>query len=111
MHIVTVLFTIHAAHWQAFKEAMHANAATSLATESGCRQFDVCEGLPGTYTIFLDEVYDAQADFKAHLNADHFCPLMRFRLHGSSISKSKSFPARAPYKMGTNNGENELSKE
>ena len=72
MHIVTVLFTIHAAHWQAFKEAMHANAATSLATESGCRQFDVCEGLPGTYTIFLYEVYDAEADFKVHLNADHF---------------------------------------
>lgn len=72
MFIVTVLFTIHAAHWDAFTKAMHHNAQTSLAIESGCRQFDVCLGEPGQYTIFLYEVYESQADFSAHLAAPHF---------------------------------------
>jgi quinol monooxygenase YgiN len=72
MYIVTVLFKIHAAHWDAFIAAMHHNAQTSLATEAGCRQFDVCEGEPGQCTVFLYEVYDTQADFAAHLAASHF---------------------------------------
>jgi (4S)-4-hydroxy-5-phosphonooxypentane-2,3-dione isomerase len=72
MYIVTVLFKIHAAHWDAFIAAMHHNAQTSLAIEPGCRQFDVCEGEPGQYTVFLYEVYDTQADFTAHLVAPHF---------------------------------------
>jgi quinol monooxygenase YgiN len=72
MYIVTVLFKIHAAHWDAFTKAMHHNAQTSLAVEPGCRQFDVCEGEPGLHTVFLYEVYDTQADFTAHLSAPHF---------------------------------------
>jgi autoinducer 2-degrading protein len=72
MFIVTVLFKIHAAHWDAFMTAMHHNAQTSLAIEPGCRQFDVCEGEPGQCTVFLYEVYDTQADFTAHLDAAHF---------------------------------------
>ena len=72
MYVVTVLFTIHAAHWDAFLEAMHHNAQTSLAIEPGCRQFDVCEAEPGQCTVFLYEVYDTQADFAAHLAAPHF---------------------------------------
>ena len=72
MFVVTVLFKIHAAHWDAFKMAMHHNAQTSLAIEPGCRQFDVCVGDPGQCTVFLYEVYDAQADFTAHLAAPHF---------------------------------------
>jgi autoinducer 2-degrading protein len=72
MYVVTVLFTIHSAHWDAFTKAMYHNAQTSLAIEPGCRQFDVCIGEPGQYTIFLYEVYDRQADFTAHLAAPHF---------------------------------------
>jgi autoinducer 2-degrading protein len=72
MHIVTVLFTIHAPHWDEFLKAMLLNAQTSLALEAGCRQFDVCVGEPGQNTIFLYEVYDTQADFTAHLAAEHF---------------------------------------
>lgn len=72
MYVVTVLFTIHPAHWGAFTKAMHHNAQTSLAIEPGCRQFDVCVGEPGQYTIFLYEVYDSQADFNSHLSAPHF---------------------------------------
>lgn len=72
MFVVTVLFKIHAAHWEAFTAAMHHNAQTSLAKEPGCRQFDVCEGESGQCTVFLYEVYDTQADFTAHLGAPHF---------------------------------------
>ncbi len=72
MYIVTVLFTIHAAHWDAFSEAMQHNAQTSLAIEPGCRQFDVCVGEPGQCNVFLYEVYDSQTDFAAHLAAPHF---------------------------------------
>ncbi len=72
MYIVTVLFTIHAAHWDAFMQAMHHNAQTALDLEPGCRQFDVCLGEPGQYRVFLYEVYDSQADFAAHLAAPHF---------------------------------------
>jgi quinol monooxygenase YgiN len=72
MFVVTVLFKIHAGQWDAFSKAMHDNAQTSLAIEPGCRQFDVCVGEPGQYTIFLYEVYDSQADFTAHLSAPHF---------------------------------------
>ena len=72
MYIVTVLFKINAAHWDAFIASMCHNAQTSLAIEPGCRQFDVCEGEPGECTVFLYEVYDTQADFTAHLGAAHF---------------------------------------
>lgn len=72
MYVVTVLFSIHAAHWEAFTKAMYHNAQTSLATEPGCRQFDVCVGEPGQFSVFLYEVYDSQNDFAAHLAAHHF---------------------------------------
>ena len=72
MHVVTVLFTIHAAHWEAFKQAIRQNAQTSLAVEPGCRQFDVCLGKPGECQVFLYEIYDSEADFAAHLAAPHF---------------------------------------
>jgi autoinducer 2-degrading protein len=72
MYVVTVLFTIHREHWLAFKKAMHSNAQTSLESEPGCHQFDVCEGDPGSYTIFLYEVYATQNNFAEHLKAAHF---------------------------------------
>jgi len=72
MYVVTVLFRIHAAHWDAFKQAMLQNAQTSLAVEPGCLQFDVCDGDPGQWNIFLYEVYNSQADFAAHLETPHF---------------------------------------
>lgn len=72
MYVVTVLFTIHAAQWEAFKQAMLQNAQTSLAVEPGCRQFDVCFGDPGQWTIFLYEVYDSQSEFVTHLTTPHF---------------------------------------
>jgi (4S)-4-hydroxy-5-phosphonooxypentane-2,3-dione isomerase len=73
MHIVTVLFKIHAAHYREFLVAMRDNASTSLATEAGCHQFDVCEG--GSFDrpeVFLYEVYASKEAFQDHLQAPHF---------------------------------------
>ena len=70
MHVVTVLFTIQAAHYPNFLSAMLQNAATSLADEPGCSQFDVCEGT--NHTIFLYEIYADAAAFELHLASKHF---------------------------------------
>ncbi len=73
MYIVTVLFKIHAAHYSEFVLAMTDNASISSATESGCHQFDVCEGGSAEQPeIFLYEVYDTKEAFQAHLLAPHF---------------------------------------
>ena len=72
MHVVTVVFTIHAVHYQAFMQAMVGNARTSLQDEPGCRQFDVCESPAQPGKVFLYEVYDSEANFQAHLAAPHF---------------------------------------
>jgi len=72
VHVVTVVFTIHAAHYQAFMQAMVGNARTSLQDEPGCRQFDVCESPAQPGKVFLYEIYDTEADFQAHLATPHF---------------------------------------
>ena len=72
MYVITVLFSIHAAHQAAFLQAISSNAQTSLADEPGCRQFDVCTSLNNPNDIFLYEVYDSKADFDAHLASKHF---------------------------------------
>lgn len=72
MHVVTVVFTVHAAHEPEFMQAMIGNARTSLRDEPGCRQFDVCESPAVPGKVFLYEVYDSEADFQSHLAAPHF---------------------------------------
>ena len=72
MYVVTVVFTIHDAHYPAFMQAMVGNARTSLQDEPGCRQFDVCESPAQPGKVFLYEIYDSEADFQAHLAAPHF---------------------------------------
>ncbi|MBK7118534.1 MAG: antibiotic biosynthesis monooxygenase [Comamonadaceae bacterium] len=72
MYVVTVSFTIHAAHYAAFMQAMVGNARTSLREEPGCRQFDVCESPAEPGKVFLYEIYDSEADFQAHLAAARF---------------------------------------
>ena len=69
-YVVTVVFRSKPQHRDAFRNAMIENATASRTREPGCRQFDVCELPDGT--IFLYEVYDDEAAFKAHLATDHF---------------------------------------
>ena len=70
-HVVTVVFVARPEHRDDFRRAMIENATASRERESGCRQFDVCESADGA-TIFLYEIYDDEAAFKAHLAADHY---------------------------------------
>jgi quinol monooxygenase YgiN len=69
--IVTVVFVAKPEHRDDFRKAMIENAAASRTREPGCRQFDVCESADSA-RIFLYEVYDSEAAFKAHLATDHF---------------------------------------
>jgi len=72
MYVITVLFSIRPEHSSEFLQAMVANARTSAAEESGCRQFDVCVSDKNPNDIFLYEVYDSKAAFDAHLASAHF---------------------------------------
>jgi (4S)-4-hydroxy-5-phosphonooxypentane-2,3-dione isomerase len=69
-YVVTVVFRAKPEQRDAFRKAMVENATASRTREPGCRQFDVCESPDAT--IFLYEVYDDEAAFKAHLATDHF---------------------------------------
>ena len=69
-HVVTVVFRAKPEHRADFRRAMIDNATASRTREPGCRQFDVCEKADGE--IFLYEVYDDEAAFKAHLATDHY---------------------------------------
>ena len=72
MYVITVLFSIRPEHSSEFLQAMVANARTSVAEESGCRQFDVCVSDRNPNDVFLYEVYDSKAAFDAHLASAHF---------------------------------------
>ena len=68
---VTVVFVAKPEFRDAFRKEMVANAEASRTREPGCRQFDVCES-DDRSTIFLYEIYDDEAAFKAHLATDHY---------------------------------------
>ena len=69
--VLLVEFVIDPAHVAAFKLAIAANAAASLA-EPGCRRFDVCTDpqRPGRFVLY--EIYDDADAVAAHLAASHF---------------------------------------
>ena len=72
MHIVTVLFHVKPGYEGQFRQEMARNAHESLASEPGCRQFDVCCDPAAPGFIFLYEVYESKRDFELHLEAPHF---------------------------------------
>ena len=72
MYVITVLFSVRPEHSPEFLQAIVANARTSVAEESGCRQFDVCVSDRNSNDVFLYEVYDSKAAFDAHLASAHF---------------------------------------
>jgi len=69
MFAVTVLFELHPGQMDAFLPRMVENAKTSLETEAGCHQFDVCRNED---QVFLYEIYEDRAAFDAHLETAHF---------------------------------------
>ena len=70
-YAVVVTFAVTPEHRAAFRSAVLENAAASLREEPGCSVFDVCEGADGS-EVFLYEIYDDEAAFKAHLTTEHF---------------------------------------
>jgi autoinducer 2-degrading protein len=70
-YVVTVVFRARPEHRDDFRKAMIENATASRTREPGCRRFDVCEKPDGS-EIFLYEIYDDEAAFKAHLATEHF---------------------------------------
>jgi (4S)-4-hydroxy-5-phosphonooxypentane-2,3-dione isomerase len=72
MYVVCVDIDVAPTHWPVFLDAMKSNAAHSLAAEPGCRQFDVCVSDQNPSSVFLYEIYDDAAAFKAHLLSEHF---------------------------------------
>ncbi|RLJ58853.1 quinol monooxygenase YgiN [Litoreibacter meonggei] len=72
MFALAVTFEIDPAQLDAFKVAMLENANTSLKDEPGCRQFDVCMDTARPTEVFLYEVYDDEAAFKAHTASAHY---------------------------------------
>ena len=77
MFVLVVEFRIHAAFVAEFDAAIGENARASLATEPGCRQFDVCRDPADPALFFLYEVYDDEAAFQAHLRTAHFAAMER----------------------------------
>jgi len=72
MFAVTVVLKIREESMDAFLPLMIENAKSSLKTEPGCRQFDVCSDPARPSEIFLYEIYDDAAAFQAHLETPHF---------------------------------------
>jgi quinol monooxygenase YgiN len=72
MYVVTVLFRVRPEAAALFRERVCGNAATSLAQEPGCRQFDVCIDPAAPEVFFLYELYDSRVAFEAHLASPHF---------------------------------------
>ena len=69
---VVVTFQIEPDQMAAFLPLMLDNARASLATEPGCRQFDVATDPARPEEVFLYELYDDRAAFDAHLGTAHF---------------------------------------
>ena len=72
MLAVIVEFRLRAAHIEPFVRAVVDNARASRETEPGCRQFDVCRSRDDPGAVFLYELYDDEAAFRAHLETPHF---------------------------------------
>ena len=69
---VVVTFQIKPGRMEDFMPLMLQNAATSLAIEPGCHQFDVATDPARPDEVFLYEIYADRAAFETHLAAAHF---------------------------------------
>ncbi|MFQ5953558.1 MAG: putative quinol monooxygenase [Kiloniellales bacterium] len=72
MYVIVADFTIDPDRMSEFRDAILTNARQSVEQEPGCRQFDVCIDPERDDRIYLYEVYDDEAAFKAHLETKHF---------------------------------------
>jgi autoinducer 2-degrading protein len=71
-YVITVDFEIAPAHREEFLKLVIANGKASERDEPGCKRFDICVPREQPNHVFLYEIYDDEAAFKAHLEAKHF---------------------------------------
>ena len=72
MYVVHVVFRIVPERLEDFLVAVKENAATSLAGDYGCRQFDVSLAADGSNDVLLYEQYDTAECFATHLTQAHY---------------------------------------
>ncbi|MGP3698553.1 putative quinol monooxygenase [Rhodobacter sp. NSM] len=71
-YVVVPSFEVEEERLGPFLAAARADAEASLATEPGCRQFDVAVDRSTTPArVLFYEVYDDRAAFEAHLRTPH----------------------------------------
>lgn len=72
MYIIVVTILIKEGHNEEYIEAMLENARGSVNNEPGCHRFDVIQDGGDPNRIWLYEIYDDEAAFKAHTQAPHY---------------------------------------
>ncbi len=72
MHVITVQFRVHPTKVEAFQAAVTQQAATSLAEEPDCLQFDVDVAPDDPTCVFLYELYSDSKAFQFHLQQPYF---------------------------------------
>jgi (4S)-4-hydroxy-5-phosphonooxypentane-2,3-dione isomerase len=71
-YVIAVDFEIAPVHVDAFIDLVSKNGKTSERDEPGCQRFDVCRVRDEPNRVFLYEIYDDEAAFKAHLETAHY---------------------------------------
>ena len=69
--VLIVEFQVKPESLAKFSELIAVNAKASVASEPGCRQFDVLSAVDDPCRVVLYEVYDSEAAFKTHLEQAH----------------------------------------
>jgi quinol monooxygenase YgiN len=69
--VLIVEFQVKPERRAEFDERIAVNAKASVASEPGCRQFDVLRALDDPNRVVLYEVYDSEDAFKTHLEQPH----------------------------------------
>lgn len=69
--VLIVEFQVKPESLARFNEQIAVNAKASVASEPGCRQFDVLRAIDDPCRVALYEVYDSEDAFKAHLEQAH----------------------------------------
>ena len=71
-YAVCVTFLIKEGEVNGFLALVHGNAATSLAVEPACLQFDVLTDPARPTEVFLYEIYEDESAFQDHTKTEHF---------------------------------------
>ena len=86
-YAVCVTLRVNPGCMDTFMALMRDNAKTSLASEPGCLQFDICTDPDCPDEVFLYEIYETRQAFEVHLKSEHF---QSFDRHSGSLVSEKA---------------------